>query len=71
MLFKHEQTFLVEMNDLLSLMVDHYMFKESSDYLRDHEAIDRFVKFVVNENNEAIDEPRKNGRTYRQASKYP
>lgn len=72
MLFEHEHIFLEEMNDLLSLMIDHYLFDRYDDYVRDKEAITKFVEYVVCKNKEAMDEPRgKTGRTYRQASKYP
>lgn len=72
MLFEHEHLFLEEMNDLLLLMIDHYLFDKQEDYVRDKEAITKFVQFVVEKNKEAMDEPRgKTGPTYRQASKYP
>lgn len=72
MLFEHEMTHLEDMNEDLSLALDTYMFDRLDDYIRDKEAVTKFVQYVIEENNKAIDELRgKSGRTYRQAAKYP
>ncbi len=63
---QYEVDFMGEMNDRLSLAVDTYMFDRLDDYVRDHEAIVKFVAYVIESNNEDLDEPRgKDGWTYR------
>jgi hypothetical protein len=66
---KNMMWMLGTMNDLLELRLDSYMFDRLDDYTKDHEAIEKFVTYIINKNLNDIDEPRgREGWTYREAA---
>lgn len=55
---KNMMATLEYMNELLSIFLTEYMLDKPDDYTKDHEAISKFVAYVINKNLEYIDKPR-------------
>lgn len=65
---EHEMIHLLEMNDEISIRLDSYLF-DANPTKEEMIILTKFVTYVVKQNLEAIDEPRKCG-SYREISNY-